>query len=156
MQVVSPYRVQRNRQQFSSIMELYEKNYILLRQMLPEVKDLPDYWVSRVPGHLDVHLWVLERAKFTTTLRMSYRFEGDSHRDTFEPDLTVRIYHDARSAEAMSAIVRGEPRRMRHASKLEWRWALNHFLYRWLRYSNHIGHHFKPKPTAVSWAQKSK
>lgn len=129
-------------------MVLYEQNYQLLRLMLPEQGHIPDYWVSRIPGHLDLHLWVLERAKFTTTLRLSYQFNNDS-RAEFEPDLTVRIYHDARSAEAMSAIVHGKPRQsapqLRHASTLAWRWSLNQFLYRWLRYSRFQGHHFKPR-----------
>ena len=129
-------------------MELYEHNYQLLRLILPEQDQIPDYWVSRIPGHLDLHLWVLERAKFTTTLRLSYQFNNDS-RAEYEPDLTVRIYHDARSAEAMSAIVHGKPRKMRQASTLEWRWSLNQFLYRWLRYSRYQGHHFKPREGAA-------
>ena len=137
-----------SRQQFSSLMELYEHNYQLLRLILPEQDEVPDYWVSRIPGHLDLHLWVLERAKFTTTLRLSYQFNSDS-RAEFEPDLSVRIYHDARSAEAMSAVVHGKPRQsapqLRQASTLEWRWSLNQFLYRWLRYSRYQGHHFKPR-----------
>lgn len=128
-------------------MELYEQNYILLRMMLPELHNLPDQWVSHVAGHLDLHMWVLERAKFTTTLRLSYRFES-TDRNEWEPDLTVRIYHDARSAEAMSAIVHGKPRQMRHGSTLQWRWQLNRFLNRWLRYCTHQGHHFKLRPTS--------
>ena len=115
--------------------------------ILPEQEQIPDYWVSRIPGHLDLHLWVLERAKFTTTLRLSYQFNNNS-RAEFEPDLTVRIYHDARSAEAMSAIVHGKPRQMRQASTLEWRWSLNQFLYRWLRYSRYQGHSFKQRESA--------
>lgn len=128
-------------------MELYEQNYALLRLILPEQADIPNYWVSRVQGHMDLHLWVLERAKFTTTLRLSYQFHNDT-RAEYEPDLTVRIYHDARSAEAMSAIVHGKPRQMRQASTLEWRWSLNQFLYRWLRYSRFQGHSFKARPGA--------
>ncbi len=141
MQVVKKHRSNKKRQQFSSLMELYEQNYALLRLILPEQGDIPDHWVSRVPGHMDLHLWVLERAKFTITLRLSYQFHNEN-RAEYEPDLTVRIYYDARSAEAMSAIVHGKPRQMRQASTLEWRWSLNQFLYRWLRYSRYQGHSF--------------
>ena len=144
MQLAKRLKTQQKRQQFSSLMELYEQNYMLLRLMLPEQEQIPDYWLSRVPGHLDLHLWVLERAKFTTTLRLSYQFHNDN-RAEYEPDLTVRIYHDARSAEAMSAIVHGKPRQMRQASTLEWRWSLNQFFYSWLRYSRHQGHSFKSR-----------
>ena len=129
-------------------MDVYEQNYILLRRLLPDKENIPESWVSHVAGHLDIHLWVLERAKFTTTLRMTYQF-SNNNRAEYEPDLTVRIYHDARTAEAMSAIIHGKPRKMRHASTLEWRWSLNRFLNRWLRYSLHQGHHFKPRITAA-------
>lgn len=154
MQAVKIKPAPHARQRFSSLMELYEQNYILLRRMLPEKEQIPDYWVSRVPGHLDLHLWVIERAKFTTTLRLSYQFHCDN-RAEYEPDLTVRIYHDARTAEAMSAIVHGKPRKMRHASTLEWRWSLNRFLYRWLRYSKHQGHHFKSRESATAIIDQS-
>jgi len=130
--------------QFSSLMELYESNYILLRRMLPDdIASLPEYSTSHATGHLDLHIWVLERAKFTTTLRISYQFIESLSRSQYEPDLTVRIYHDARVAETMSAIVHGKPRLMRHASTIKWRWGLNRFLFRWLRYCMHQGHSFR-------------
>lgn len=122
-------------------MNVYEQNYILLKRLLPNVTALPDYTRLHTRGCLDVHVWVEERAKYTTTLRLSYQFSGvKKNRMALEPNLTVRIYHDAQTAEAMSAIVNGKPRVMRVASTLHWRWSLNRFLYRWLRYLLHKGH----------------
>ena len=126
-------------------MDLYEQNYILLRRLLGDAQNLPDESVSHSADHLPLYCWVVERYPFTTTVRLSYRFENHSRRHReYEPDLTLRIYHDARSGEAMSAIVNGKPRQMRHASNMEWRWQLNRFLNRWLRYCLHQGHGFNP------------
>jgi hypothetical protein len=124
-------------------MDLYEQNYILLRRLAPSLSELPDYVISTLDGHISLHMWVEAREKFTTTVRLSYEFDQKGHRTQYEPNLTVRIYHDARVAETMSAIVNGKPRKMRNASTMEWRWSLNRFLYRWLRYSLHQGHKFE-------------
>ncbi len=135
-------------QRFSGLMELYENNYILLRRLLPQLCQYPDkaHYVSRVTVCLDLHFWVLERSRHTTTIRLSYLFnsqcENTPHRQLLEPDLSVRIYHDAQTAETLSAIVNGKPRARRNASTLQWRWSLNSFLYRWLRYYLHQGHEF--------------
>ncbi|MGM0564492.1 MAG: DUF1249 domain-containing protein [Pseudomonadota bacterium] len=137
--------------QFTRLMDLYEQNYILLRRLLGDAASLPDQAVSRAPGHLPLYLWVEERAKFTTTIRLSYRFDCTSRRHReFEPDLVVRIYHDARSGEAMSAIVNGKPRQRREAANLMWRWQLNRFLNRWLSYCLHQGHDFSGARRQVS------
>lgn len=140
---------------FAKLMRLYERNYALLIKMLPQnMAQLPDYWVSHLPRHknspLDVHLWVLERAKYTTTLRLSYCFLGndDFKRLSYEPDFKVRIYHDARNAEAMSAIVKGKLRAHPQLDNRHWRFQLNWFLYRWLRYLDYLGHSFKPAVTS--------
>lgn len=130
-------------ERFVSLMNLYEQNYILLKRLLPNVANMPDYSRIQVLGCLDLHVWVEERAKYTTTLRLSYQFnEAKKSRASLEPNLTVRIYHDAQTAETMSAIVNGKPRVMRFASTLQWRWSLNRFLFRWLRYLLHKGYRY--------------
>jgi uncharacterized protein YqiB (DUF1249 family) len=44
---------------FAGLMELYECNYIRLRNLVPDVDDMPDYVISRVEGVLDLHLRVV-------------------------------------------------------------------------------------------------
>lgn len=142
MYLTKPRLNHRHSERFVSLMNLYEQNYILLKRLLPNVEAMPDYTCIRTVGCLDLHVWIEERAKYTTTLRLSYQFKGvKRNRLSLEPNLTVRIYHDAQTAETMSAIVNGKPRVMRFASTLEWRWSLNRFLFRWLRYLLHKGYH---------------
>lgn len=141
MHRILPKHRQRYSERFVSLMNVYEQNYILFKRLIPNIQQVKDHECLRVLGCLDLHVWVEERAKFTTTVRLSYQFNGQNRsRSDLEPNLTVRIYHDAQTAEAMSAIVNGKPRVMRFASNMHWRWSLNRFLYRWLRYLLHKGY----------------
>jgi uncharacterized protein YqiB (DUF1249 family) len=61
-------------------MELYESNYIRLRNLQPELDAMPAIAVSRVPGALDLHLRIIERCRFTTTLGLTYCFHDEEWR----------------------------------------------------------------------------
>lgn len=131
-----------------ALMELYELNYIQLRQLIPDVSLVQDHIVSRVKGALDLYLTVRERCKYTTTLHLSYRFEGDEG-STLAPDIVVRLYHDAQVAEVIS---RGKGRgrsesgiiRFHHNYPIEARWRVNRFLQKWLGFCLRHGHSFSP------------
>lgn len=136
------------------LMALYEENYIRLRRLVPRLPAAGETRTSCVPGCIDLHLEVLERAPYTTTLRLTYCFvEEDGIRR--EPDLLLRIHHDARTAEAMNIhLPRGryrfEARRTLHRC-----WERNRFLHRWLGYCLYRGHCFDVRdapPVAVSSA----
>lgn len=129
------------RRNLPGLMALYEENYIRLRRLIPRMPAAGEHRISRVPGCIDLHLEVLERAPYTTTLRLTYRF-GDGETGRREPDLLLRIHHDARTAEAMNIhLPRGryrfEARRTLHRC-----WERNRFLHRWLGYCLHRGHRF--------------
>jgi len=136
------------------LMELYELNYIQLRRLIPDLDILPDRVVSQVQGALDLHLTIVERAPYTTTLRLTYRFEDES--GSFPaPDLVLRMYHDAQVAEVIS---RGRRRGRRGAEydrfhqryPLEKKWEVNRFLHKWLGYCLHQGHGFSPARSEFS------
>src|SRR5882672_2938512 len=86
----------RNRpRSFVSLMTLYESNFIRLGWLVRDLKALPDHALSRVRGDCDLTLTVTERSRYTTSLVLSYLFdEGDAQ--VAEPNLELRIYHDAR------------------------------------------------------------
>lgn len=129
-------------------MELYECNYIRLRNLVPDLDAVPYESISRVPGALDLHLRVVERCKFTTTLSITYYFL-DSEGVFFAPDMKVRMYHDAQVGEVISC---GRRRGVRHAKydrmrnhyALEEKWRMNRFLQKWLGYCLMQGHRFIP------------
>jgi uncharacterized protein len=133
---------------FAGLMELYETNYIRLRNLVPELDAMPSVAVSRVPGALDLHLLLLERCRFTTTLGLTYHFH-DEEGAFPAPDIKVRIYHDAQVAEVIACgrrrgLHHAEYNRLHHHYSLGEKWRMNRFLYKWLGYCLRQGHCFAP------------
>ena len=125
---------------FCDLMELYEQNYMLLRLLLPTLRTgAAGSAVSSVPGCLDLYLELTEKSRYTSTLRLTHRFV-DGNRATLEPDLYVRIYHDARTAEVVSGVLNGMRYGERRGRSLQGSHEPNRFLYKWLRFLLHRGH----------------
>ncbi|MCW8955784.1 MAG: DUF1249 domain-containing protein [Gammaproteobacteria bacterium] len=128
---------------FVSLMDLYESNYIRLRKLLTDPERVSTQLCSTIPGHLDLHLAIVERSKYTTTLYLSYAFPSSTG-PQMEPNLKIRIYHDARLAEVMSGHLHHGRLILEHlpANALREKWKLNRFLNRWLSYCLKQGHSF--------------
>ena len=152
-------------ERFGNLMELYERNYVQLRLLIPDLKHGPiATTVSDVPGCMTLYLQLTEQSPYTSTLRLTYRFLNTASpmkgqpkmglRATAEPDLTIRVYHDARSAEVMSGLLHGQqhPRKTRG---LDGSWRLNRFLYKWLRYLLYRGHGFSLCDQSGQWADRA-
>ncbi|MCS4504385.1 hypothetical protein KBTX_00888 [wastewater metagenome] len=164
MMIETPQTVpaSRGERSFAALMELYENNYIYMRRLLPEPDRNGDCVVSRVPGTPDLHLRVVERCAYTTSVVLTHHFHrGDTAEVT--PDLRVRIYHDARVAEVLpDSCLSGFRRDCRgpETGSMAWRWEVNRFLNRWLRYCLGEGHSFMPvlgeppayRPLARRWS----
>ena len=138
---------------FAGLMELYEVNYIRFRQLCPGLDAITEASVSTVEGALSLHLRLIERCKYTTTVSLTYLFRDGQCEIKAEPNLTVRIYHDARQAEVLSRAYRrlGKEIRIRDlhdGSELKWRWNMNRFLYKWLGYCHYQGHYFPDQRAA--------
>jgi len=134
-------------QSFAALMELYEANYIRLRQLCPDLHRIEGEAVSRVAGCLDLHLQVLEDSRFTTTLLLTYYFPDEAGGHRADPSLVVRVYHDAHQAEVLSRVCRVQDGRVSARdpigdSALMCKWRLNRFLYKWLGYCRRQGHCF--------------
>jgi uncharacterized protein YqiB (DUF1249 family) len=77
---------------------------------------------------------------------MTYWFD-ERDKAIADPDLTVRIYHDARLAEAIAARVAHRHEVLQdldpaHAAELGRRWRINMLLNKWLDYLLDVGHGF--------------
>ena len=131
---------------FAALMDLYERNYMLVRRLVPEMPAAGIWEVSRVDDGLDLHLSIEARHNYTSDFRLTYRFQRAGS-EAEEPALRVRIYHDARAAEVMGAHLRHQPAfsRVNGSSDLLERWRVNRFLYKWLSYCLHQGHRFTHK-----------
>jgi uncharacterized protein YqiB (DUF1249 family) len=137
---------------FTALMDLYENNYIHIRRLLPVMPSARIECVSRVAGGLDLHLRIVERCRYTSELILTYQFGQDDGAMIAEPNLRIRVYHDARQAEVMAAHPRHHPtfavdalaRDRAHDAPLFTRWRINRFLYKWLGYCLRQGHRFTP------------
>ena len=139
---------------FAALMDLYERNYINMRRLMPTLPPTAATRVSQVSGGLDLHLHVIERSRYTSELSLTYRFVQGEGVTIAEPNLRIRVYHDARLAEVMAA----QPRHYaaltadrRSGTRLDSvglrnRWRINRFLFKWLTYCLRQGHRFSDSP----------
>jgi len=61
----------------------------------------------------------------------------------FEPDLHLKIYHDARVIEVQQFQSRTYGP-LSVTNMIDQKWMMNRFLYKWLGYCLHQGHYFHP------------
>ena len=131
---------------FVGLMTLYESNFVRLGWLIKDLRAVTGGLVSRVRADCDLHLTPIERARYTSVFRLTYEFghEGATLRD---PDLEVRVYHDAKLAEVCG--FRGFQRHPQLAElqsglkrELDQRWARNMMLNKWLEYCAERGHRF--------------
>lgn len=131
---------------FAGLMTLYESNYVRLQWLLPELPRQDACLVSTASADMALYLRVLEVCRYTTTLWLTYLFQ-DGPQPVADPDLSIRVYHDARMVEAMACTDRHRHRVLREfatgeGSELERRWARNTMLNKWLEYCADHGHRF--------------
>ena len=78
-----------------------DANYARLMRLLPDlrVSDERAIGLELPSGNTTVHLWVVERCPYTTTIRL----QQGSANDTLlrAPTMLVRLYHDASTAEVI-------------------------------------------------------
>ncbi|MCP5158343.1 MAG: DUF1249 domain-containing protein [Gammaproteobacteria bacterium] len=137
-------------------MDLYERNYIGMRRLLPVMPPTSAVRISRMPNGLDLHLRVIERCRYTSELFLTYQFSQEDGSLVAEPDLRIRVYHDARLAEVVAAHLRHHaflaigPLNSGHTNPICLcnRWRINRFLYKWLTYCLRQGHRFIESPHA--------
>jgi uncharacterized protein YqiB (DUF1249 family) len=131
---------------FVSLMSLYESNYIRLGWLIADLSAIDDAAVSIVTNDCPLHLRVEERSRYTTTVTLTYIFESETAA-LADPDLQIRIYHDARLAEVQSCArwhrhAMLESLRSTLARALGERWLRNIMLNKWLDYCVERGHRF--------------
>ena len=139
---------------FVSLMSLYESNYIRLSWLIGDLSAIDDAAVSVVTDDCPLHLRVEERSRYTTTLTLTYLFENGSA-VVADPDLQVRIYHDARLAEVQSCArwhrhAMLESLRSTLARAVGDRWLRNVMLNKWLDYCVERGHRFAGAAAAAA------
>lgn len=125
-------------------MSLYESNFLRLQQLIPDIDRLDGYYQSKVAGDCDLHVEIIDRSRYTVTLRLSYFFYENDARIS-DPNMIVRVYLDGSLAEAMRYDGEGRHvdfRRLSHSCRAELgrRWHRNMLLNKWLQYLMDQGH----------------
>jgi uncharacterized protein len=139
---------------FVSLMSLYESNYIRLGWLIPHLSEIDGACISNVAGDCPLHLRIDERSRYTTTLTLTYLFEEEGGQIA-DPDLQIRVYHDARLAE-VQACARWHRHTMLEAIRSNLaravgdRWLRNIMLNKWLDYCVERGHRFVAATQALT------
>lgn len=130
-----------------SLMALCEENYGALCRLVPELETLRRDLRSTCPGCIDLHLEIIEQARYTTLLRLTHFFPHDDgqvhHVPQADPDALLRVYHDARQVEVLDLRQTALPLHNHYRfPALEAKWKANLFLSKWLGYCLFLGHRF--------------
>lgn len=113
----------------AQLMGIYESNYQRLLRLVGDPRQLMLHQTLHLPGLPPLVVSVQKCSRYTLDLMLSHRFE-----DERLPDLRVRLYHDARLAEAVADNARAYPNSP--LARLPGHWRANMLLYKWLEYCN--------------------
>ena len=113
-----------------------------LNVLMPEELARSDLLVSKVKGAPDLYLRVLERHNYTTFLQLTYLLGAGREQ---QPNAHIRVYHDARMAEATSfspqqGIERLAGPELPARGLVERSWRMNRALLKWLEHLLAEGH----------------
>jgi uncharacterized protein YqiB (DUF1249 family) len=147
---------------FVALMGLYESNYTRLGWLVRDIGAIRGSRRSIVRGDCDLVLTETERGPYTVTFTLTYELAGATGVDVWPaeaaqrltlPDMSVRVYHDARVAEALGWAPTHDHAALRQFRngldrELDQRWARNTMLNKWLEYCVERGHRFPQEPSA--------
>jgi len=136
---------------FTALMTIYESNFIKLLHLRADLRSslsmAEPLLISHSEHDCDLHLKLLRRETYTTTVNLTYWFEQGSAESIADPDLTLRIYHDASLVEAVSGREEHHHPALQamaraHSLELNRRWRDNMMLNKWLDYLLDMDHGF--------------
>jgi len=136
---------------FTALMTIYESNFIKFSHLSAKLRSLPSaarpLLMSRSERDCDLYLKLLSRKPYTTTVNLTYLFEQDTAEPVADPDLTLRIYHDASLVEAVGGReMHRHPKlqalALAHSVELDRRWRNNIMFNKWLDYLLDMEHEF--------------
>ena len=123
---------------FVGLMTLYESNYIKLNYLFPKIRQYnTDKSIKSLFGN-DIHLGINKKTKYTMIISMTYSFE-EKEIIEYEPNLTIKIYFDSRSAEVIGVGKLNKKSRLRdityqNKNIINQLWRRNIILNKWLDY----------------------
>jgi len=127
------------------LVELCEENYAYLQRLLPELREMEGSYRSIGEEHSDLFLEVVEHARYTSIVHLTYYFEHDRRHEP-EPDVLLRVYHDTEQVEVIDLKQSSLPvHSLYEAPGLLNKWQVNLFVSKWLAFCVHQRHRFFPQ-----------
>jgi uncharacterized protein YqiB (DUF1249 family) len=148
---------------FDRLMEAYERNYLALRMLLPDIDSWPDQQLhllrasellARDTGGEgkagkqakqlpELLAKVLERHIYTTDIWLSYQLIDVASLPIYVPDFSIRIYHDAQQAEVLQGTLKDHWKiKINDEVKIQSRWIVNQTLDVWLQHLRNNGYQY--------------
>lgn len=136
------------------LLSLCEENFELFQRLAPGLRDSRGVQISRSVAGVDLHLEVEAQSRYTTVVRLTYFFpdaeSGGEPPVGADPDVLVRVCHDARQAEVLELRQTALPRHADYRPPaLESKWRINLFLSKWLSYCLDQGYRFGPEESGT-------
>ena len=130
--------------------ELCEENYERLCRLVPGLRRLQAGHACRVGRQTELYLEVLEQARFMSRIRLTHYFDASRGTREPDPDMEIRVYHDARVVEVLGLRQHVLPTHtLYQAPGLLNKWRANLFLAKWLLFCLQQGHCFVPDRSAT-------
>ena len=124
-------------------MDIHEKLYKRLIEIVPEAENPKQYGKSKVPSMMDLNFDLIEKSGNCVTFALSHYYKHPSGDLIADPDMCVRLNRDEKTVEALSyqdtycyREVYSEEGKVDEKAKKE----LNEFLVQWLRNLKDQGH----------------
>ncbi|HKJ23109.1 MAG TPA: DUF1249 domain-containing protein [Gammaproteobacteria bacterium] len=135
----------------NKLMWVFEANYDRLLTLVPRLDELNGLVTASVNGLMDLHLEVLDRSRYTTTISLTHYLD---HQGKLIPNpyMRIRLYHDAKVAEVLAYQNQSRfkheypypnPKMHQRHEKRQ----LNLFLAEWLTYCIARGYRFDAVPS---------
>jgi uncharacterized protein YqiB (DUF1249 family) len=126
---------------------LCEDNFERLAMLIPDMEFIPERAMAFAEGKPSLLLKVIDRSPYTVTLELSHSFDWGFD-ELLEPEVRIRVYLDARSAEVLSDHARPFVLQVfgtdRNAARiLDYKWSLNYFLANWLEHCARCKYRFE-------------
>jgi len=144
---------------FTGLMTLYESNYVKFFRLIEDSQLFKEKELKKVISHTnldcDLQLEIRLKERYTTTLNLTYLLyvddKMDLHGPVLDPDLTMRVYHDAKLIEVVHGLEEHRHHKLyelcqTHSYELDARWKSNMMLNKWLDYLLDMGHGFSIRP----------
>jgi len=85
----------------NKLMWVFEANYDRLMTLIPRINELNGLVTASVDGLMDLHLEVIDRSRYTTTVSLTHYLD-EQGRLIANPYMRIRLYHDAKVAEVLA------------------------------------------------------